>query len=505
MTVGFLMFAAPLYVKSPSILETQVNLCSERLRIGWSCAGVHTTPCHGSLDFLAAAAAEVAGCGDQPARQFKDSAVPHNGLLARDSGDKSWLTRSSRSAFTSVSKRCPPTAAQPNQAGHRLVHSSDSAQPRPADCGSLRPCGAHIEQEQRTLSSCSGSTVSLNVRPDSSETQSVRVQQDSALEIPRWGAKRRATSRCASAQVEPGLQAASSPSSATEVQQAVADSRGAVAFPVKPEWMPATPFRQHLAVSGPEQQPLTSTSLPVLAGLEHPQLPRQTQSSHGSERKEAVRPAPPVSQQVLPTFSGDPTERRAAFTAWRCSAVEKRLLETFKQQESATSVTNPSPQPLLASLQAWSAQEAILRPAATSALQLAPPSLPQALPNTHHHLTDLKPFWSQPQHGPSSRQWPAGLPSQEAQPASTGAAAAAGPSAWDHSQTPLPRHPSAAQHAHPLSPPPSAASPWGRSSSTSCHPAQLSGLGQAAPHVQGQPPSYDVCATCDSILHAFNM
>ncbi|KAK9851538.1 hypothetical protein WJX84_002933 [Apatococcus fuscideae] len=85
-------------------------------------SGAQVTPCHGSLDFLAAAAAEVAGLHDQSPRQFKEAAATRAGFLARDSGDKSWLTRSSRSAFTSVSKRRPQTAPQPTHSGTLKQH-----------------------------------------------------------------------------------------------------------------------------------------------------------------------------------------------------------------------------------------------------------------------------------------------------------------------------------------------------------------------------------------------
>ncbi|KAK9821842.1 hypothetical protein WJX74_003295 [Apatococcus lobatus] len=437
-------------------------------------SGAQVTPCHGSLDFLAAAAAEVAGLHDQSPRQFKEAAATRAGFLARDSGDKSWLTRSSRSAFTSVSKRRPQTAPQPTHSGLTPVNSPDSAQPRPADFGSLRPCGLETGQEQRTLSSCSGSTVSLNARLDHSETQSARAQQDSDREIPRWGAKRRATSRCHSTKVGSSPQEPSSPPSARESQPTVAAFRQVPAA-AKPDWMPATPLRQHIAASGSEQQPSSSASL-QLASREQPQSPRQI--PHSSERQAGGTSASPASQ-ALPTFLVDPTNKRAAFTAWRCTDVQTRLAGTLKQHFPATSAANAPSQPLLAGLQAWTTQEAILRPAATSALQLAPPSLPQVLANTHHHITALKPFWSQPQQRPPSRQWPAALCTSEAQPAVTGAAAEANTFTQNQSRPALPFRSSVAKHARPLSPPPTAASPWPRSA-VQCHPSQLSGFAQAA-------------------------
>lgn len=373
-----------------------------------------------------------------------------------------------------------------------------SAQQDLLDSGSLQCSGGQGVQEQHTLSSCSGSTVSLNVRLDPSETQSARVQlgqSESGRELPRWGAKRRATSRCLSTKLSPPQAASPAPAQLASQPSATA-SRGTVGALEKPDWAPATPLRQQSAAAGPEQQgPASVCSQP----LTKVQEPAACQAARSTDLPAVEGPPSPASQQALPTFSADPSFRRAAFKAWRCSDAETRLAGAFTQPGVASAGASALTQPLLAGLYAWSAQDAFLRPAASSALQLAPPSLPQMLSGPQHHMTALKPFWSQHQQPLPAHQWPAALPSNGAQPAAANAAAAPLPCpasyAQDQGHFPLSSRPSGPQHMQHLSPSPSAASPWGRSAAP-CHPAQLAGLTQAGAHASGLSQTPDMASCC---------
>lgn len=356
-------------------------------------------------------------------------------------------------------------------------HKASSAQQELLDFGSHRCSSGQGDKERQTLSSCSGSTVSLNVRLDPSETQSARVQPgqpESGCELPRWGAKRRATSRCAPQVTSPARVQ-------RERQPAGTASRGAVGPVEKPDWVPATPLRQQGAAGGAEQPGPASACLQPAISIEGPP---GCQEARSFDRQETQESASQASQQALPTFSADPTVRRAAFKAWRCSEGETCPAGALPHQHSAMPTAVAVTQPLLTNFQAWSAQDAFLRPAASSALQLAPPSLPQVFAGPHHHMTALKPFWSQPQQQSPPHQWPAALPTSGAQPTAAAAMPYPGSHAREQGRLPLPSHPSGPQHVQPIPSLPTAASPWGRSAAPH-HPAQLAGLTQASAHASG--------------------
>ena len=413
----------------------------------------------------------MANLHSQTSRQLKETAGQHaEQARLRESGDSSWLSRSSRSAFTSTTaKKRPdrPILTRPP------VPERSQQQSKPVESSRVSAGIGLVEQQPPVLSSCSGSTVSLNARLDDSETQSAHPQRqqsrsEPAQGLPRWGAKRRATSRCIGGSLEePGSALPRVAGSCAREKPLAEEGLAAASGEVRVR-APATPLRPVAAGSSDnpgKQKPAGSSLLRFSEGAsghavdESSRRPAEEQQLQGLPDQPKV--SPQVSQAPCPNFSADPLDKRLAVAAFRRSQAHSRLAELARLGHFAPgSLPLAPPQAASSSNPTWSAHDPHLRPVASSTLQLAPPSLLQTPADHLQTATGPKPLWSD--HAAQA------LPS-EAHPAHAGSLLYAHELQQSGPHARLPSYPSAPDCHPPAMPAPAAPSQGFRAPASGYH------------------------------------